>query len=186
MSVRIAVRATYPDDDCIALGAKLFCKIDRRESNRKGVILDEQGAVRWRFDVRKNVTQRSWWNPFYKKEFVVTDVRSGEEVVLRRASFFPSRFLIIQARAIIGSVCRASILRNKYTINVHGGQSWVFRMPLFSVHFFGGTKESTEFWVVIGPSKMEWNVLIKPGIADQPLVAALSLIHHMAWNYGGL
>ena len=76
-----------------------------------------------------------------------------------------------------------SILRNKYTINVTGKQPWTFKMPMFKVGFWGGTDESPEFWVREGPSTMEWSILIRPGIEDQPLVAALSFIHVERWNY---
>ena len=76
-----------------------------------------------------------------------------------------------------------SILRIKYTISVKGRQPWTFRMPLFTNRFWGGTDESPEFWVVVRPSQMEWNILIKPGIEDQPLVAALSFIHSERWNH---
>jgi hypothetical protein len=31
---------------------------------------------------------------------------------------------------------------------------------------------------------MEWSILIRPGISDQPVVAALAFIHNHKWNYG--
>jgi hypothetical protein len=126
---------------------------------------------------------RSWKNPFNKKDFVVTNAYTNEEIVVRRASFLPPRFTILDAQGERGIVCMASMLRNRYTIHIKERQPWTFRMPLYSISFWGGTVESAEFWVILGPSKMEWNILIKPGIDDQPLVATLSFIHVEYWNY---
>jgi len=172
-----------PNEACIAGGAKFTCQINRRDSHHAGVVRDEHGEVRWRYCLRKNDLGRGWKNPFKTKDFVVANPRTGEELIFRRGSFFPSRFTILDARDEIGVVCLTSLLRNKYTINVKGRQPWTFRMPLFTVRFWGGTDQSPEFWVIVGPSKMEWNILIKPALEDQPLVASLSFIHHQWWNY---
>jgi prepilin-type N-terminal cleavage/methylation domain-containing protein len=171
-----------PDQDCLARGAKFICSIDRRTGGHSGAAYDEHGDIRWRYGVRKNDLGRSWGNPFNKKDFVVADPQTGEEIVLRRASFFPPRFTIMDAQGVRGTVRMVSILRNEYAIHVTGRQPWTFRMPLFNYTFWGGTDESPEFWV-IERTKMDWHFLIKPGIEDQPLVAALSFIHVERWNY---
>ncbi|MCX7424327.1 MAG: hypothetical protein NTW96_01615 [Planctomycetia bacterium] len=176
-------RTMVPDRDCIACGTKFVCHIDRGADGHSGVVRDEHGGIRWRYGVRKDDLGRSWANPFNKKDFVVVNAEMGEEIVVRRVSFFPPRFTIVDSQGVRGTVCMTSILRNKYTINVSEGQRWTFRMPLFKVGFWGGTDESPEFWVIEGPSKMQWSILIKPGIEDQPLVAALSFIHVERWNY---
>jgi len=176
-------RMVGPDEDCIARGAKFTCQIDRQGDGHNGVVRDKDGEIRWRYGVRMNDLGRSWANPFNKKDFVVADSKTGEEIVIRRRSFFPPRFAIMDARGVRGTVCMVSILRNRYTINVQGRRPWRFRMPLFTVYFWGETGESSEFWVIVGPSKMDWSILIKCGIEDQPLVAALSFIHNEWWNY---
>jgi hypothetical protein len=173
-----------PDEDACDRGAKYSCQIARRGDGHSGVVFDEHGDVRWRYGVRKNKSGRSWGNPFNKKDFVVTNPQTREEVILRRVSFASSRFRIIDAQGERGAVRKASILRNKYTIEVSGRRPWTFKMPLFTIRFWGETDESSEFWVMLGSSKMEWNILVKPGVDDQPLVAALSFIHVEWWNYG--
>jgi hypothetical protein len=55
-------------------------------------------------------------------------------------------------------------------------------MPLFKVWFWGETDESPEFWVR-EVTKMAWDILIRPGIENQPLMAVLSFIHVERWNY---
>jgi hypothetical protein len=172
-----------PDEDCVARGAKYSCQIARRGSSHSGVVLDEQGEIRWRYGVRKTPSGRRSWKPFTKKDFVVTDAQTQQEIIFRRLSRFPPRFQILDAQGERGIVRMTSILRNKYTISLKDRQPWTFRMPLFTIKFWGGAGNSPEFWVMIGPSKMEWNILIKPGIDDQPLAAALSFIHVQWWNY---
>jgi hypothetical protein len=76
-----------------------------------------------------------------------------------------------------------SMFRNKYSIDIVGLNSWTLRMPLFTVRFCGDSRAGSEIWVVVGPSKMEWNILIKAGIEERPLVAALAFIHNEWWNY---
>jgi hypothetical protein len=57
-------------------------------------------------------------------------------------------------------------------------------MPLFTIRFYGFSSAGPEIWVRVGRSKMEWNILIKAGVEEQPLVAALAFIHTEWWNYG--
>jgi prepilin-type N-terminal cleavage/methylation domain-containing protein len=171
-----------PDEDCIARGAKFSCHIDRGVGGHGGVVYDEHGDVRWRYGVRRNDAGRTWGNPFNKKDFVVADPQTGKEIVLRRASFLPPRFTIIDAQGVRGTVAMVSILRNKYTIKVTARQPRTFRMPLFSILFWGGAGDSPEFWVR-KRTKMDGHILIRPGIEEQPLVAALSFIHVERFNY---
>jgi hypothetical protein len=175
-------RTIAPDGDCIARGAKFRCLIDRRLYGHSGAVYDEHGDVRWRYGVRESYLGRSWGNPLDKMDFIVTDPQTGEEIVLRRVSFFPSRFTITDTQGERGTVCMVSILRNKYAINITGRRPWTFKMPLFRVGFWGETDESSEFWVRM-VTQMAWDILIKPGIDDQPLVAALSFIHIERWSY---
>jgi ABC-type antimicrobial peptide transport system permease subunit len=90
---------------------------------------------------------------------------------------------IAAGRGARGSLRVASVLRNRYTIQVDGKPLWTFRTPLFTVRFWGGTDEAAEFWVVLSPSKMDWSLLVKPGVEHQPLLASLSFIHSEWWNY---
>ena len=175
-------RAIAPDQDCVVRGAKFRCRIDRGAGGHTGAVYDEHGDLRWRYGVRKNDRGRSWKNPLNKKDFVVADPQTGEEIFLRRASFFPSSFTVNDARGLRGTVRVVSVLRNMYAIKLTSGRPWTYRMPLFTVWFWGETDESPEFWVR-EVTKMAWDILIRPGIENQPLMAVLSFIHVERWNY---
>jgi hypothetical protein len=69
------------------------------------------------------------------------------------------------------------------SIEIKGAGFWTFRLPLFTVRFRGDSQTGTDIWVILGPSKMEWHILIRPGISDPRLVAALAFIHNEWWNY---
>jgi hypothetical protein len=103
--------------------------------------------------------------------------------VVRRTSFVPSVFQIRDGDKVAGRIRMVSPIRNKYVIEIDGVNSWIFRMPLFTVRFRADSAVGTDIWVVVGPSKMEWNILVRPGISDRPLLAALSFIHNEWWNY---
>jgi hypothetical protein len=90
----------------------------------------------------------------------------------------------MEAGRIIGRVKMCSVFRNKYAIDIDPVNSWTFRMPLFTIRFFGDSRAGPEIWVAVGPSKMEWRVLIKRDTREWPLLAALAFIHVEAWNYG--
>jgi hypothetical protein len=77
-----------------------------------------------------------------------------------------------------------SVFRNKYSISIHGVTSWAFHMPLFTVLFYGESSAGDEFWVSVGPSEREWNILIKPGANTAGLLASLAFIHNERYFYG--
>ena len=102
---------------------------------------------------------------------------------VRRASFIPSIFEIRDKHRAIGRIAMRSILRIRYSIEIDGVGSWTFRLPLFTVRFRGDSPTGTDIWVLVGPSKMEWSVLLKPGVVATPLVFALAFIHNEWWNF---
>jgi hypothetical protein len=173
-----------PDEGCIANGHKFFSQIDRGTDGHSGAVLDEQGAIRWRYGTRENPSVCRLGNPFNKPDFVIADPDGRDEVVISRASFIPPVFNIMEAGRIIGRVRMCSVFRNKYAIDIDRVNSWTFRTPLFTIRFFGDSRSGPEIWVAVGPSKMEWSVLIKRDAHEWPLLAALAFIHVEAWNYG--
>jgi hypothetical protein len=56
-------------------------------------------------------------------------------------------------------------------------------MPLFTVYFYGRLNDDTRVWVVVGPSKMQWNVLTESALDDVRLLAALAFVHNQWYNY---
>jgi hypothetical protein len=177
-------RAVAPDEECIAQGHKFLCQIDRGMDGHSGAVMDEHGVIRWRYGIRKNASPRRLGNPFNKPDFVIANPDGRDEVVIRRASFIPPVFNIIEAGRVIGRVRMRSLFRNKYAIDIDRVNSWTFRMPLFTIRFFGDSSAGVEIWVAVGPSKKEWSVLIKRDAREWPLLAALAFIHVESWNYG--
>ena len=155
---RNRTRAVAPDGECIAQDHKFLGQIDRGMDGHSGAVMDEQGVIRWRYGIRKTPPLAAWGNPFNKPDFVIADPDGRDEVVIRRASFIPSVFNIMAADRVIGTVRMRSMFRNKYAIEIDGVNSWTFRMPLFTVRFFGDSSAGVEIWVAVGPSKMEWNM----------------------------
>lgn len=178
------MKPAVPNEECIARGTKLLCQIARGADGRNGAILDERGNIRWQYGIRKHPPGHALRNPFNKPDFIVAQPDAKGELVIRSASLIPPIFNIIEGGHVIGNIAMRSLFRNKYFISLHGAHSWLFRMPLFTVRFYGESNESIDVWVSVGPSKMEWNVLIKPGVAEWPLAAALAFIHNEWWNYG--
>ena len=180
---RNSTRAIAPNKECIARGTKFHCQIERGADSQSGAVRNEQGIIRWRYGIRNNASGRRPGNPFNKPDFIIVDPDANDELTIRRASFAPSVFNIIEAGRVIGRIRVRSMFRNKYSIDIDGMNSWTLRMPLFAVRFWGECGAGAEIWVVVGPSKMEWNILIKTGVREQPLVPALAFIHNEWWNY---
>jgi hypothetical protein len=173
-----------PDEQCIAHGHKFLCQIDRGTNGHSGNVMDENGVVRWRYGTQKKLAGYRFANPFNKPDFVIAPPDGSDEVVIRRLSFFPPVFSIVRSGKVIGSIKMRSLFRNKYVIEIDQVNAWTFRMPLYTISFFGESDTGPEIWVVLGPSKMEWKILVKRETSEWPLLAALSFIHVEAWNYG--
>ena len=177
-------RTAGPDAETVRNGAQYGIRIDRGGDNSSGAIWGTPGVIRWRYKARRNPSGHSLGNPFAKREFVVSDVDGIEVLVIRRASFIPPVFQIVEkGRVVVGRISLRSILRNRYRIDLGDGAYWTFRMPLFTVQFRGESSVGSHVWVIVGPSKMEWNLLAEPGVDTVPLLSALSFIHNEWRNY---
>jgi hypothetical protein len=173
-----------PDEQTCKDGTKLLCKIHRQKDSHSGTVTDDQGVVRWRYGVRK--TARGPWrgNPWCKPDFFIhAEGDPAAEIVIRRVSFIPSIFEIIEGRQSIGRIRMRSLFRIKYAIEIAGAEALTFRLPLFTVRFWGSSEDGVKIWVMIGPSKMEWNILFEPGLDVRKTIAAVSFIHTEWWHY---
>ena len=181
---RTKSRPVGPDDDCIAKGTKLLCEIYAGDSRHGGEMRDEVDNVRWQY--RRNNAAFRWRlrHPLKRPDFFVTELDTKDEVIIRRASYIPSVFNIIEGGRTVGTIRMLSMLRNKYSISIDDVKTWTFRMPLFTIFFFGESKEGAEIWVRVGPSERQWNILIKPGVVQRPLVVALAFVHNERYFRG--
>jgi hypothetical protein len=172
-----------PDENCIARGAYFLCQIDRTGDGHTGKVYDEQGLV-LRYEARRSPFGFSVHNPFNKRDFVFICSAEQHEIVIRRHSFLPPVFHIINQTGVIGDIRLISPLRNKYSIAIEEAKSWVFHMPVFTTCFNGSSEGGTGIWVTVGASQMEWLILIRPGIVNRNLLLALAFIHNERWHYG--
>ncbi len=178
------IKAVAPDMECLEQGAKYICQIAGEEKGRNGLVWDEKGHIRWRYNARENWPPGRWLeNPFRKLDFVITaEGEPKDELVVRRSSFVRSTFKIMEAGNTVGSIRRRSPLRIRYAIEIPGAESLTFRLPLFTLRFWGGTNKVADIWVLVGPSKRQWRVLIRPGLDSRKLIAAIAFIHNEWWN----
>jgi len=119
-----------------------------------------------------------------RPDFLVTELAAKIEIIIRRASLIPSVFNILEGGRTVGEIRMLSVLRNKYSILIDDSKSWTFRMPLFTIFFFGESEKGADIWVRLGPSERHWNILIRPGVVQRPLVAALAFIHNERYFRG--
>lgn len=176
-------RVSPPDESCIAHGAKFACVIDRGGLNRTGKIFDEDGKICWHYAPRTNPGGRSWGNPLNKPDFVFTNTDQNSEIAIRRLSFVPSVFNVLDGTRVIGRIALDSFFGIKYRVLLDGYAVVTYRLPLFSLGFWGDTGGDPSIWVMVGPSKMQWNMLFKPGTDNSELVVSLAFIHNQWWNY---
>ncbi len=171
------------EETIISRGSKFVCVIDGGGLNRTGKIYNDEGKICWQYGTRTNPDGRRWGNPLNKPDFVVTNTDGKAEIVIRRVSFLPSVFQIMDQDHSIGQIALRNILGIKYRIRIDGQASSTFRLPLFTVRFWGDTDTGPSIWVAVGLSKMQWSVLLKPGTMDRKLIASLAFIHNQWWNY---
>ena len=113
----------------------------------------------------------------------MADLQGRKEVVIRRTSFLPPAFEVVESGRTVGTVKMTSIFRNRYYLSL-GSSNLTFRMPLYTVFFFAESAARIELWIRVGPSEREWSILLRPGIRHWPLIAALAFIHNERYFYG--
>ena len=176
---------TVPDEDTVVSGAKYFFVMDVENRSRTGKIWNDHRDVEWHYGPRRNPLGYSLRNPFNKPDFVVFDPNERLAVTIRRVSFVPSRFQILDGEDedVVGHIAMRSPLHNKYKIDIDQITTCVFRMPLFTVNFHGTFSDITGIWVVVEPSKMQWSVLTRSDLDDVRLLAALAFVNNQWFNY---
>jgi len=182
MSSRILT--TSPDEVTVQNGAKYCLVIDFEDRSRTGKIWNEHGEVEWSYGPLRNPLQYSSRNPFNKPDFVVFDANGNPTVTIRRVSFVPSRFHILDRENVIGQIAMRSVLLNKYKIEIAGIATCAFRMPLFTRYFHGHFNDGTGIWAVVGPGTMQWRVLLRSELNDVRLLSSLAFIHNQWFRFG--
>jgi hypothetical protein len=180
-------RYPLPGEHTVNHGSKLFFKIDRQSLRHvSGDIMDENGAVLWRYSrqsAQTCLTRITHKNPFGKPDFEVKNPEGQCVCVIRRSSLVPSIFLMLLNDDLIGEIHPCGFFWNQYRIKLPDHGLWTLRLTLFTVYFWGDNQGVPQVWVRMGPTKTEWSVLIEPGVSVTPLVYALAFIHNECWNF---
>jgi len=91
-------KAIPPDDKIIANGGLYVSQIDLGTKPLCGQVYDNEGEVHWRYEGRRSAFGWSKNNPFNKPDFVFSDLREGKEYIIRRVSFLPSAFQMLDGK----------------------------------------------------------------------------------------
>jgi hypothetical protein len=178
----LQLRFTAPDPKEIEQGAAYVLHIISTPEDW-GRIYDRQGVIVWKYETDPPRPSHSLLNIIRKPDFVLLDPSGKEVLRIVRKMRFPARFSIVQDGREVGRIARRSVLRNKYSIEYEGGSAWLFRMTLFSVRFPGVSKEGNRVWILVGPSKKQWNVLVERQADSVKLVGSLAFLHREWWCY---
>jgi hypothetical protein len=118
-----------------------------------------------------------------KPDLVFTNPDQQEILRIRRSSYFPPQFELMENGGVVATISLRSILRNKYTFEFKAGPTWTFYMPLYSILFPGESTNGDHFWVRVGPSKRQWNLLVPTGVDGVQLLSCLAFVHREWWCY---
>ena len=174
----------YVSEECFNRCVKFFSKIGKGSNGRGGTIWNEHGVACQQYGERNSSVWNRFRSPFGNREFFVLNTDSSGELIFRKISYFRSVFEIVDGNIVIGMIRRRGVFRNRYSIDICGVGHWIFRMPLFSIRFQGESEDKVNIWVVVGPSKAEWNVLVAPDFNNRTLISVLAFIHNEYWNHG--
>src|SRR5487761_1092453 len=120
---------------------------------------------RWHFTTRPRRSPWSILNLRRKPELLMLDREEREVLRIRRRRRIPPCFDLIEKGQHVGTIRLRSVLRNRYTLTMNGGPTWTFRMPLFTVLFYGESSIGTRLWVLMA-HKTEWHLLIQAQADD--------------------
>jgi len=119
-----------------------------------------------------------WCSP---KEWVATDY-SGHSRSVRRIRRFPApHFVIAQGPETLATIQCTHLLRTRYEINLVGGATWVFCMPLFRTRFLGSCSQGGSLYVRMCRENL-WDLLVDVDQNSPLMLAALACILLARWQ----
>ena len=137
------------------------------------ILLCRQSAPQWPFPI----------NLVFKSDLIVTDPAKAEVLRIRRVGHLIPRFEMIENGRSVGSIRYHSPLRTSCSIRFGEGVAWEMRQPLFTIFFSGASNRSERVWIMVGPSKRQWNVLVSSDALNVYLLSALALMHREYWTH---
>lgn len=142
-----------------------------------GEIYDSNGELLWRTKTLHFHKPHYPYGLFRIPDFVVCDKDEKEifRIKAERNWIFP-HFTMIRDGSPFCSIQSRSPLRNKHTLAFSNGEKWVFRMPLFTMHFKGVSESGGRISVRVRTHNI-WQILINPESDRPELAAAIAFIH---------
>jgi hypothetical protein len=149
-----------------------------------GSVTDDSGQVLLRYAMDPAQSPYSLLNLFRKTDFVVSNADGVELLrIRRRRSVFPY-FELVEHKTVVGTIQCRNFSGTAYTMTLPEQSQWSVRMPSFSLSFWAESSSGAHLWILVGPSKRQWNVLFQPGVNSLPCIAGLAFIHRRWWCYG--
>ncbi len=171
-----------PSDECVSAGAKYLFGICS-DKGQSVDIYDDNDELQWRLEIIHKEPAHKLLNIFKKPDLVLFNQNNIEMLRIHRVQRFPAIFEISESEKVIGTISLQSVFQNKYAIKFLTGESWVFRMPLYTTNFWAVSSEDTYVWAQIGSAKRCWLLLVEPGVNNLHLLWSLAFIHRQWWCY---
>ncbi len=110
-------------------------------------------------------------------EFVVCDPDGKEVVRIRRTRRFPrSIFEMRDGKELRATIVRRHPLFSSYDIRLAGGPDWRFKLPLFTIDFFGESSIGGRL-LARQDSHNQWFMVVDTNHDSPYLIHALAFIH---------
>lgn len=131
-------------------------------------------TVRWHY---KPHSQRARWLRS-RTGLVFHDASGADPLFILRSEKSRRSFDIRRDGEVVGRIRSESFLRTKYSLELDGGETWWFRVPLFRTRFTGHSSGGKQAVVDVGPTTEEWTLYLSDADTDERVVLALAFIHY--------
>lgn len=144
-----------------------------------GAIYNRDNKMLWQFKTVYLNNRHIFPFSFFQllPDFVLYDGTGKAVLTIKCERRYPlTKFLIIEKNLTIGTIQQQSILKNKYIIDFHGGNTWTFRLPLFAVLYKADSESGAQVLVRLVRHDT-WHLKVPIESDDWHLLAALAIIH---------
>ena len=119
-----------------------------------------------------------WRSP---KEWVATDCRGHSRSVRRTRRFPAPHFVIAKGSETLATIQCMHLLRTRYEINLVGGATWVFRMPLFPADHSGSSIQGRSLYVRAWRENL-WDLFIDVDQSSLEMLTTIACIFLARWQ----
>jgi len=117
-------------------------------------------------------------------EFVVYDPDGKEVVRIRRTCRFPRAiFEMRDGKELRATIVRRHLLFSSYDIRLAGGPDWRFKLPLFTIDFFGESSIGGRL-IARQHTHNQWYMFVETDHDSPYLIHALAFIHRERMRVG--